>query len=143
MRRAVAVFAIVADGEGFVEVAGADHGQHRAEDFFFPNAHLGLHLVDHAGAEQEAVFGQIAAAAVEGHVGAFLFGDVEIAGDAIAVLGRDDRAHVDFGAGIGRADLHLLAGIDQSFDQRIADLPTGTATLPAMQRSPAQPNAEA
>ena len=38
----------------------------------------------------------------------------------------------------------IFGRFDQALDQRIAGiLPTGTATLPAMQRSPAQPKAEA
>ena len=47
------------------------------------------------------------------------------------------------GAAVGRADLHRRADAAQPLDQSSAIRPTGTATLPAMQRSPAQPNADA
>ena len=85
---AVAVFAVAADGEGFVEVFGAHDGEDRAENFFLGQPHAGFHLVDHAGAEQEAVGGEIALAAIERDVGAFLGGDVEIGSDLVAMLLR-------------------------------------------------------
>ncbi len=56
---AVAVFAVAAHGEGIVEVLRAHDGEDRAEDFFLRQPHAGLHLIDDAGAEQEAVFGKI------------------------------------------------------------------------------------
>ena len=82
-------------------------------------------------------------AAVEDDVGPLVLADVDVAGHAVEMLARDDRPHVDIGTAIGRADFHAACGSAQSRSTSgSATLPTGTAMLPAMQRSPAQPKAE-
>ena len=105
--------------------------------------HAGRDAVEHARADQEAVALRARGPAVEGDLGALLLADVEVAGDAVEVLAGDDRAHVDLGAAVGRA--RPSSGPRGRRAARPAarpTLPTGTATLPAMHRSPAQPKAE-
>ena len=51
---AVAELVVVDEFEGGVEVVGANDAEDGAEDLFFVDAHLGLDVVEEAGAEEEA-----------------------------------------------------------------------------------------
>jgi hypothetical protein len=83
---AVAEIALVANRDCFVQIFGSHDGQNGAKDLFFPNAHFRLHFVDYARAQQEA-FRVEFAPAIKGDRGAFTFGDIQVAGDAITMLG--------------------------------------------------------
>ena len=117
----VAVLAVAAQFERVFECCRANDGEDRAEDFFLRQSHAGLHLIDDARAEQKSVLRQITLTAIECHIRAFLSGDVEIRSDFLPMLGRNNRAHVDIRAAIGRTDFHFRADIDQTIDERVAD----------------------
>ena len=75
--------------------------------------------------------------AVERHFGTFLLGNVQIARNLIAMLGPNQRAHVDAFVPVGRPNFHQLAHVvDEALNNGSPALPTATATLPAMHRSP-------
>ena len=112
----------VADGQRFVEVGRADDRQHRAEDFFLPDAHRRARRDRRRSGRCRKPSRFELAAAVEGDRRAVLLGDVEVAGDAVAVLGADHRAHVDVFVAVGRADAQLAGVVDQAFDDRVARL---------------------
>ena len=81
--------------------------------------------------------------AIESDLGAFTGGDVQISSDTLLMLASNERAHIDRVSGIGRTGFHRLAHLTSRSTKPCATLPTGTAIEPAMQRSPAQPNADA
>src|SRR3984893_5067059 len=53
--RPVAVFMVVNELSGSLEIGGAHDRQHRPKDFFFVLTNLGLHLAEHAAADEKAV----------------------------------------------------------------------------------------
>src|SRR5262249_34583947 len=116
---------------------GADDRQDRPEDLLARDPHGRLDAIQDARADQEAAPIMHGGTPIEDDLGAFAASDVDVAGHALEVLAGDDRAHVDLGAAFGRAAPRCRRSTRAS-----ATPPTGIATLPAMQRSPAQPKAE-
>ena len=97
---AVAVLVLVDELEGFFEVVDADDAEDRAEDLFLVDTHLGLDVVEEAGAEEKTVaFGECMGAAVDDELGAFGLAEVDVAGDFVAVRAGDERAEVGFAVG--------------------------------------------
>ncbi len=131
-------------GQRFVEVVDADDREHRAEDLLVARrASPGSTRSSTLGPIRKPSPSESAERPSRATSAPSCLADVEIAGHAVAMLARDDRAHVDVGAAVGRADFHLAGASGRAVrPAESATLPTGTATLPAMQRSPAQPNAE-
>ena len=54
-RRAEAVFNVVGERNGFIEIAALHHAHHRAEDLFLCDAHGIFHVGDYCGAHEMAV----------------------------------------------------------------------------------------
>ena len=75
--------------------------QHRAEDLLFVDAHVGLDLVEHRAAHEEAVLValQFQAAAVDDELGAFLDAEIDVGAHLVVMRLCDERPH--FGGGIG------------------------------------------
>src|SRR5208282_5034963 len=96
--------------------------EHRTEDLFPRDFHRGLDTVEHARADQEAAVGWCGRAAVQYDVRTLALTDRNVARHTVEMLARDDRAHVDLGTSIRRADLHALGRRAEPFDQRIGDL---------------------
>ena len=124
-RRAVAEFAFVADGDRFVEIArrGPPTAPGRKSLPSKPASRASRWSTT-LGPSKKAVRVEIAAA-IERDRRAFALGDVQIAGDAIAVLGPNHRTHVDVFVAIRRADAHLAGIVDQILDHRIARFTNG------------------
>src|SRR4029077_9072415 len=77
---AIAVFVVADELGGGVEVGAAHDRQDRPEDLLLVDPHLGLDLVKHAAAEEEAVLItlQFEVAAVDGELGALLDPELDI-----------------------------------------------------------------
>ena len=109
-----------------VEVGYSHHAQHRAEDFFLIDAHVGGDLVEQAAAEIEAVGvrGNTDVAAIDHQVGAFGDAKVHVAAHLLVVLPGDQGTHL--GTWIARrADLEgrdaRRQALDQGFGGVVAD----------------------
>ena len=95
MRGAVAVLVLVDELEGGLEVVGADDAEDGSEDLFFVDPHLGLDVVEEAGAEEEAfACGSAVVAAVDDQFCAFGLAQCEVALDFVEVGAGDERAEV-------------------------------------------------
>ena len=145
MRRAVAVLALPAERQRLVEVAGADDREDRAEDLFAGQTHRRLHAVDaRSGRAGSPSPRQVERAAVERDLGAFALGRRRGSWRP----GRDGprlmTGPMSTSAPPSVGPTFIAAPAAQALRPgRRRCRPTGTATLPAMQRSPAQPKADA
>ena len=82
----VAIFVLVDHLEGGFEVVDSHDSQDWAEDLFAIDLHLGFHVVEEAGSEEEPfASGQGLVAAVDDELGALFFSVLDVAGDALQV----------------------------------------------------------
>src|SRR5690606_17015522 len=78
------------------EIGHAYARQHRTEDFFFVDAHLGGDVVEQRATEPETLvaafarLGTLKLATIGQQCSAFVDADIDIAGDALAGLGGHD-----------------------------------------------------
>ena len=76
--------------QGLLEGLGADDLQHRAEDLLLVGLHGRLHLVEQAGADEEAVLVALQgeAAAVDHQLGALVDAELDVVLDLLACARR-------------------------------------------------------
>ncbi|MCY1435313.1 hypothetical protein D9M71_514030 [compost metagenome] len=98
-RRAVAELMGVDQIDRLGKILDAHARQHRSEDFFLVDLHLGGDMVEHRATQPEAPgaigtgLRAIKAAAVDQQLGTFSDALLDVAGDALVRRLRDDRAH--------------------------------------------------
>ena len=120
---AVAVLVTVDQLQRRFVVRASYHREHRAEDLFLVDLHVGLDLVEQTAADEVAFFValQLQTATVHGQFGAFLDAGVHVAGDPLQGLLGDQRPHLGFRIAV-RADLETADLRCQAFHQRVARL---------------------
>src|SRR6201989_3576006 len=103
---AVAVLVLGRQAHGLFVVLGADDREHRPEDLFLVDLHLGLHLIEQAGAHEVGLLLALPpeAAAVDQELGAFLDADIDVFLHPVERRLRDQWAVVGLRVG-GGADL--------------------------------------
>ena len=91
------------------------HVQHGAENFLLRHGHAGLHVVENRRADEKAVgrFADFHAAAIGRNFRAFFHAGFDQFQHAVAMLARDDRAHVRLRFAVGRADFDLRVCFDE------------------------------
>ncbi len=112
------IHGLIAEGDGLVDVLEAQRGEHRSEDLFLRDGHLGSHLVEDGGLDEVA--GPIDALPARPQLGAFRLARLHVAQHALHLFFRDDRAQ----PGVlieGIARRHLLGPLDQLLDERVVD----------------------
>src|SRR6185369_12836700 len=122
-RDAVAVGVLRREADGFLEVPGADHLQHRAEDLVLVRLHTGLHMIEEGRADEEAFLMalQREAAAVDDQLRAFVDRQLDVAFDPLLVRLADYGAVVRFGVG-GDAHAKSLDRGDELLAQPVSSL---------------------
>ena len=125
-RCAVAVGIVVHQRERLLVAARAHHGQHRPEDLVAVAVHLRRDVVDQRDAEEEAVGHAVEAvlAAVLDDRRALLLSRGEVARDLVAMLARDEGAHLGLGFE-AVADLHQRQPPPDGVDERVGDVADG------------------
>ena len=120
---AVAVLVVGRERQRLLEGLGADDLQDRPEDLLLVGLHRGLHLVEQARAQEEAVLValQLEAAAVDDQLGAFLHAQVDVVADLLLVGLGDDRAVLGGGVG-GEADLERVQFGQDAFAHLVGGL---------------------
>ena len=106
---------LIMRGGGLIGV-GARHREHRPEDLFLVDLHVGGDVVEQRAAEEVAVLIalQLEAAAIDHQLGAFGDAGIDIALHLVVMLLGHQRAHLGFRIGAGAdlqgADLRLELG---------------------------------
>ena len=87
---------IVREAQPFLVIVRAHDGEHRPEDLLLVDAHGGRHLVEQAGAHEEALLValHLEAAPVHEQLGPFIDASLHEALHALQRRGGDERAEV-------------------------------------------------
>ena len=119
-RRAIAELVIVDQLDRLIEGFGAHDAEHRPENLFFINAHVGGHFVEQRRADEEAVLIalQLHGAAIDDQLGAFLHADIDVRFHLVAVRRRHQRPHLGLGI-VARPHFQGAHARRQHADQRV------------------------
>src|SRR6185369_7814802 len=103
---AVAELVLVDQAKRALQIGRANYDQHRAEDFLAIDPHLRLDAIEQAGAEIEAVGMTVylQRATIDDQRRTFLDSDVDVVANALQMLTRDERPHLD---AVRRTRAHL------------------------------------
>src|SRR5690554_4521696 len=124
---AVGVLVAVDEVDGIGEGVDAHARQHRAEDFFLVDAHVGRYVVEQRTTQPEPAFaaftggGGVEVAAVDHQRCTFLHALLDIAGDALERSGMHDGAHFRFQVE-PVANLECAGAFGQDGNQTVADV---------------------
>ena len=113
----------VDDIQCLIEIVCAQHGQHRAKNFVTVDLHIGRRVIEQRRSEEEALTPtQIAdLAPVDDEISTFCLPFHDIRGDALEVLMRDQRPHINVGS-ITRAGFDRRDPRDQRVAQAVAGI---------------------